>query len=78
MLALLLRLLEDLPFIVGYITGSGSFPEPLDSAKEAECLERMIKLGDDNARDMLIKHNLRLVVHISKKYATKGHDSDVQ
>jgi RNA polymerase sporulation-specific sigma factor len=76
MLALLLRLLEDLPFIVGYITGSGSFPEPLDSAKEAECLERMIKLGDDNARDMLIKHNLRLVVHISKKYATKGHDSD--
>ena len=36
----------------------------------------MLKRGDIQARNNLIKHNLRLVAHISKKYHVKCSDSD--
>lgn len=45
-----------------------SFPHPLSPEKEAEYLEKYKKQGDLAARDVLIKHNLRLVVFIAKKY----------
>lgn len=44
-----------------------SFPRPLSTKDEAECIERC-KKGDKAARDKLIEHNLRLVAHIVKKY----------
>lgn len=44
-----------------------SFPRPLSTKDEAECIERC-KKGDKSARDKLIEHNLRLVAHIVKKY----------
>ena len=43
-------------------TGSYSnnvFPDPLSKEEEEECIRR-IKLGDKNARNKLIEHNLRL------------------
>lgn len=46
---------------------SSSFPPPLDGAKERELFEKMHG-GDQEARDALICHNLRLVAHIVKKY----------
>ncbi len=53
---------------------SNSFPHPLSSEKEKEYL-RKFKDGDMDARDVLIRHNLRLVVYISKKY-TNYPDQD--
>ena len=50
----------------GYIQGSNLFPEPLTAEEERKCLEEMAK-GDDEARNMLIERNLRLVAHIAKK-----------
>lgn len=44
-----------------------SFPRPLSTKDEAECIEQC-KKGDKAARDKLIEHNLRLVAHIVKKY----------
>lgn len=44
-----------------------SFPRPLSTKDEAECIEHC-KKGDKSARDKLIEHNLRLVAHIVKKY----------
>lgn len=59
-------------------TGSYSnqaFPEPLSEEAEKKYLELHIK-GDNNARNKLIEHNLRLVAHIIKKYEKKGNDPD--
>lgn len=62
-------------FVVGYISGSTLFPEPLNSEEERKALER-IQQGDDEARNLLIEKNLRLVAHVCKKYANTNVDQD--
>lgn len=57
------------------VSGSHSFPPPLDPEKEAECFAKM-KEGDKKARAVLIEHNLRLVAHIVKKYYGSGHSQE--
>lgn len=46
---------------------SSSFPKPLSAREEIEAFEAL-KGGDQDARERLIRHNLRLVAHIAKKY----------
>ena len=48
--------------------GGDSFPKPLSPEDEAKYLTLFRENGDKKARDILIKHNLRLVAHIAKKY----------
>lgn len=48
--------------------GGDSFPKPLSPEEEAKYLTLFRENGDKRARDILIKHNLRLVAHIAKKY----------
>ena len=43
------------------------FPPPLTKDEEKKCLE-LIADGNEKAKEKLIKHNLRLVAHIIKKY----------
>ena len=62
-------------FVVGYISGSNLFPEPLSAEEEKDCLDR-IKSGDDEARNKLIERNLRLVAHVAKKYSNSNVDQD--
>jgi RNA polymerase sporulation-specific sigma factor len=50
-----------------------TFPQPLDEAGERECL-RKIRNGDEEARNILIERNLRLVAHVIKKYEGTGED----
>lgn len=52
-----------------------SFPRPLKSKEEQEYIRRMLD-GDADARNALIEHNLRLVMHIIKKYYTKSADAE--
>ena len=56
-------------YIMLRVTNGGSFPHPLSAERERECLERMHS-GDEEARAELIEHNLRLVAHVVKKYAS--------
>jgi RNA polymerase sporulation-specific sigma factor len=52
-----------------YINGSETLPPPLSCDEE----ERMIKnITNDEARDMLIEHNLRLVAYIAKRFENTG------
>lgn len=53
----------------------GSFPRPLSAKEEAEYLQRA-KAGEEEAKNKLIEHNLRLVAHIAKKYFNQTGDSD--
>lgn len=54
-----------------YINGPETLPAPLTPAQEAEVM-RKIALGEKNAREPLITHNLRLVVYIAKKFDSNG------
>ena len=56
---------------------SGSFPKPLSAREEAEAFAAL-RAGDTAAREKLIRHNLRLVAHIVKKYyALPGDQEDL-
>lgn len=61
--ALLLRFL----YMFLKVSESDAFPPPLTAAEEAECFREM-KKGNREARQKLIRHNLRLVAHMVKKY----------
>ena len=59
----------------GYITGGNLFPEPLTKEEEQEALIKLAS-GDEEARNLLIEKNLRLVVHVCKKYSNVKVDQD--
>lgn len=64
-------------FFVLRVQGTdGSFPKPLSPEKEQELLRRMLEQGDEQARGLLIEHNLRLVAHIVKKYYAASAEQD--
>lgn len=56
--------LKGFYMLFGYINNN-AFPQPLSEKDEAEYLRRY-QLGDEDARHVLIEHNLRLVAHITK------------
>ncbi len=59
-----------------YVNNKGSFPKPLPPEEEKRYVER-VKAGDPEAREILIRHNLRLVAHIVKKYSSAGEADDL-
>lgn len=62
-------------FMFGYISSSNLFPAPL-SAKEEESVLKEYFAGSTDAKNKLIEHNLRLVAHIAKKYASNSIDNE--
>ena len=58
---------------VFYVGSSDILPEPLSKEEEIKYVELFLE-GDDNARNKLIEHNLRLVVFLAKKYENTGID----
>ncbi len=76
MYSLLITLsLCNLLFFALHLTHGGVFPKPLSAKEELECLQRIAQ-GDEQARDKLIEHNLRLVAHIIKKYYAASREQD--
>ena len=64
-------------FYILHVCSGGSFPKPLSKKAEEYYLERL-KEGDNEARNKLVEHNLRLVAHIIKKYyGTKCEQDDL-
>ena len=69
-------ILGKLLFFTSAIGGKGSFPKPLPPEEEAKYL-RLAAEGDKAAKDMLVKHNMRLVAHIVKKYSGAAETDDL-
>lgn len=67
--------LQSAIFVVGYIQSSNLFPEPLSPEEESIYLEKFMN-GDEEARNVLIERNLRLVAHVCKKYNIPNMDND--
>jgi RNA polymerase sporulation-specific sigma factor len=53
-----------------YINGPDTLPQPLSAEEERDAIERLP--DDATARDLLIEHNLRLVVFIAKRFENTG------
>lgn len=56
-----------------FVGSTDALPPPLDKDKEFELLMKC-KSGDMEARNILIEHNLRLVVFLAKKFDSTGYD----
>ncbi|MBR5949761.1 MAG: RNA polymerase sporulation sigma factor SigK [Clostridia bacterium] len=75
MFGLLSSLIGSAFVFIGVVVKKNGFPPPLASSEEKELLDRFLK-GDQDARNELIEHNLRLVAHIAKKYTSAGRSAD--
>lgn len=71
----ILNMLVNNTFFMGSYSNE-VFPEPLSNEEEEEECIRKMKLGDKDARNKLIEHNLRLVAHIVKKFESSVQDVD--
>ncbi len=70
----ILNLLKGMSFFTGSYSVN-IFPPPLSKKQENDCIIRMMN-GDQEARNTLIEHNLRLVAHLVKKYEDKDVTTD--
>ena len=55
-----------------YIGGSDVLPAPLEPKREAYVISRLKTDQEQEARSLLIEHNLRLVVYIARKFDNTG------
>lgn len=74
-LSAILNFLSKIFLFTGRLTNKNAFLKPLSLEKEKELFEKY-RTGDKNAEEELIKHNLRLVAHIVKKYKNTNLDQD--
>ena len=72
---LILFVLQDALFMLGYLARGNAFPKPLEREEETKLVE-LAAQGDRAAREKLIEHNLRLCAHIARKYTVAGCDQD--
>lgn len=68
------KLLKEIHFFTAAYSNN-VFPDPLSKEEENYYVEQA-KLGNAEARNKLIEHNLRLVAHIVKKYDHRNEDMD--
>ena len=76
MLEMLCAIVCRLFFFTGAVRDEGSYPKPLSKEEEERCLS-LARGGDASARDKLIRHNMRLVAHVVKKYTGAAETDDM-
>ena len=73
---LLGQLFGKIFLFTGLIRNNGTFPKPLSPEDESKYLA-LARGGDEQAKAVLIKHNMRLVAHIVKKYTGSAETDDL-
>jgi RNA polymerase sporulation-specific sigma factor len=69
-------LLSKIFFFTGVVQSKGTFPKPLPPEEEKKYLA-LARAGDKEAKNILVKHNMRLVAHIVKKYSGAAETDDL-
>ena len=75
MLNFIYDLLKEVSLFVGYLK-NGAYPTPLSQEEETYYVNELFNGNKDLGRKKLIEHNLRLVIHIAKKYEGCGEIQD--
>ena len=75
MFAALISILTNFIHLILGINTPQSFPPPLSAEEEKDCFIKK-ENGDEQARQKLILHNLRLVSHIVRKYYSTAKNSE--
>ncbi len=57
---------------IHYIGGAEILPPPLETVEENRCIQMLAGEESEDAKSLLIEHNLRLVVYIAKKFDNTG------
>ncbi len=57
---------------IHYIGGAEILPPPLETVEENRCIQMLAGDESEDAKSLLIEHNLRLVVYIAKKFDNTG------
>ncbi len=76
MFGILFEWVQTVLILAGYVSGNAAFPKPLTAEEEQKYIDEYA-LGNENAKNILIEHNLRLVAHIAKKYADEKNLEDL-
>src|SRR5699024_9861769 len=71
---ILTMLIKETLFFLSYVK-QNTFPQPLSPSDEKKYLQ-LKENGDSEARNKLIKHNLRLFAHIVKKFYNTGEQNE--
>ena len=75
MLLTLLQFFASKFLVLALHLEAGRFPRPLSPQEEIRAFADL-RAGDSSAREKLIRHNLRLVAHIAKKYYALPSEQD--
>lgn len=76
MFGILFEWIQTVLILAGYVSGNAAFPKPLSNEDEQKYLQ-LYAQGDEDAKNILIEHNLRLVAHIAKKYSDEKNLEDL-
>ncbi len=76
MMELIYAVLARLFFFTGLFSDGSSYPKPLSKEDEEKYI-KLARMGDEHAKDKLIRHNMRLVAHIVKKYTGAAETDDM-
>lgn len=74
LIAAITHFVKELFVFVSFVKNN-AFPQPLKAHEEREYIKRMNE-GDEEARNLLIEHNLRLVAHIVKKFENTREENE--
>ena len=61
--------------LLHYVNGGDVLPSPFTAEEETELVERLER-GEEGVKDMLVEHNLRLVVYVARRFQNTGVDMD--
>ena len=75
MLDVIIKMIKEVSVFVGYLK-NGAYPLPLSKDEEDYYVNELFNGNKELGRKKLIEHNLRLVVHIAKKYEGSGENQD--
>lgn len=72
---MIMEFLTRIIFCILHADTPHKFPKPLSPKEELACFEEMER-GSTKAKHKLIEHNLRLVVHIARKYHNSSEEQE--